>query len=145
MATPIAYGAVTVCIIWLSGLTISGETNWPRYREAEISGITVVAASLPPFMDAIVFRYGTPTPLAIPIKAEPTSSRGREVPKANRAYPARNPAGGTYLICRRIVFINLPNMSPMQKATMSNPTMISVMVVLPMLLLVEDVSAKFVG
>ncbi len=39
-----------------SGVAISGERNCPAYRAAERSGITVVAASWPAFIDAIVFK-----------------------------------------------------------------------------------------
>lgn len=44
---------------------MSGETNWPRNIAAESNGITVVAAFLPPFIEAKVLRYGTPAPNAI--------------------------------------------------------------------------------
>ncbi len=37
-----------------SGRTISGEANWPRYKAAESIGITVVADSLPPLIEAMV-------------------------------------------------------------------------------------------
>ena len=56
-----------------SGMTINGDRNCPRYRAAERRGITVVAEFLPPLMLAMVFRYGTPTPLATPMNAEPRS------------------------------------------------------------------------
>lgn len=46
--------------------TTKGETNCPRYKLAETRGITVVTASLPPFIEAIVLMYGTPIPFAIP-------------------------------------------------------------------------------
>jgi hypothetical protein len=37
------------------GITMSGDTNWPKYSAAESSGITVVAESRPPLMLAMVF------------------------------------------------------------------------------------------
>ena len=48
--------------------------NCPRYRAAEISGITVVAAFFPPLIDAMVLRYGTARPFASPITADPMMS-----------------------------------------------------------------------
>ena len=43
------------------------------------TAITVVAAVLPPLILAIVFRYGTPTPVAMPANALPTINIGRDI------------------------------------------------------------------
>ena len=110
-----------------------------------MSGMTVVAASRPPLMEAMVLRYGTPTPLATPISADPATRKAIPVPQARTAYPARNPNGATYLMWRGIRFINLPNSSPMAKATTSNPTMMKVMVPLSMPPPVAETMAKLVG
>lgn len=59
------------------GSMMMGEMNCPRYKAAESKGITVVAEFLPPLMDAIVIKYGTPTPLASPMNAEPASTIDR--------------------------------------------------------------------
>ena len=58
-------------IVWDSGVTTIGDMNCPRYSEAESNGITVVTELFPPFIDAIVFKYGTPIPLAIPENIHP--------------------------------------------------------------------------
>lgn len=56
--TPTLYGAETSPSPNMpeSGITKMGEMNCPRYRAAEISGMTVVAEFLPPLMLAIVFK-----------------------------------------------------------------------------------------
>ena len=61
---------------------IRGVANCARYSEAEMRGITVVAASLPAFADAEVIMYGTPIPLARPTKADPA-----KVPKTFPTIP----------------------------------------------------------
>ena len=39
-----------------NGITMRGDTNCPKYRAADSSGMTVVAESRPPLMLAMVFR-----------------------------------------------------------------------------------------
>ena len=78
---PMTYGAVGEPRRPAKGLIIRGEVNCPRYRAAEIRGMTVVAAFLPPLMEAMVFRYGIPIPLASPTSAEPASRSGVDTPR----------------------------------------------------------------
>ena len=49
----------------------NGQRNCARYSAAEMSGITVVAAVLPFFIETADMMKGIPVPLARPIRKEP--------------------------------------------------------------------------
>lgn len=122
-----------------------GETNCPKYRLAERSGITVVAETRPPFMDAIVFRYGTPTPLPTPINIEATISEIGVMQIDIIAYPPKKNSGAKYFKLRLNICIQKPKDKPTKKAIKSSPTIISVTVFVLRLVANFEVIAKFVG
>lgn len=124
---------------------MSGERNCPIYNAAESNGITVEAASFPAFIEAMVLRYGTPMPLAMPMKAEPASSSGSEDPSDSSRYPAMNHTGGKYFIPWRNPRIIFPKTRPMKKATTSSPTIIRVMALLESSVPAWALMAKRVG
>ena len=60
--------------------------------------ITVVAAFLPAFADAVEMKYGTPIPLAAPIRKDPSSVPGIAFRNWSSRYPTKNISGATTLV-----------------------------------------------
>ena len=129
----------------LNGETTKGERNCPKYKLADNKGITVVADSFPPFIEAMVLRYGTPTPFAIPMNMEPTISVIVEIEKESVRHPRRKNNGAKYFNPRRNAFIHLPKNSPTKKATTSSPTIMNVIAFADNDIPCVAVIAKFVG
>lgn len=125
-ATQTAYFAGTGSIPEIAS-TRGAQTNCPRKSAADSSGKTVVTLLAPPFRLAMVFKYGMPIPLAKPSNAPAATIPPLPTPKERIANPKRKNAGGTYLTdCgdqRKI----RPKKKPANAATISTPTMTSVM------------------
>ncbi len=64
---------------------MNGLKNCDRYSDAEMSGMTVVAAALPSFAEADEMINGTPTPLA---KADESRACDRSDPAADKGEQA---------------------------------------------------------
>ena len=93
-----------------------GETNWLKYSAAETSGMTVLAAVLPAFMEPCEMTNGTPAPLAKPTRADP-SNVPTQPPRYRKTKPSRKMTGETTFVMPFAAFMMRKKRKPPTAAT----------------------------
>ena len=137
--------AITLPRIFSQTVTMAGVVNWAMYSATERAGITVVAAFLPAFADAVEMKYGTPIPLAAPIRKDPSSVPGIAVQNRSSRYPTKNISGATTLVLLPNPVFSYGSASPPKKPNTSPKAIITGIAASDTVPRREDSMAKLAG